>query len=52
MVMASRRHDFFDAKGTRRRNLARHRSEARGFVIGALLVTAFFTLPFGRLPGR
>ncbi len=40
LVIAARRHD-----------LARHRGQARGFVIGALLVAGFFTFPFNRLLG-
>jgi uncharacterized membrane protein len=35
----------------RRRDIARHRGQARGFVIGALLIAGFFTFPFGRLLG-
>jgi uncharacterized membrane protein len=35
----------------RRRDVRRHRSQARGFVIGALLVAGFFTFPFNRLLG-
>ena len=35
----------------RRRDIARHRGQARGFVIGALLVAGFFTFPFNRLLG-
>lgn len=35
----------------RRRDLKRHRGQARGFVIGALLVAGFFTFPFNRLLG-
>ncbi|WP_239016648.1 DUF2306 domain-containing protein [Sphingorhabdus pulchriflava] len=35
----------------RRRDLQRHRGQARGFVIGALLVAGFFTFPFNRLLG-
>ncbi len=35
----------------RRRDIRRHRGQARGFVIGALLVAGFFTFPFGRLMG-
>lgn len=35
----------------RRRDLARHRRQARAFVIGALLVAGFFTFPFNRLLG-
>jgi uncharacterized membrane protein len=35
----------------RRRDIARHRGQARGFVIGALLVAGFFTFPFHRLLG-
>lgn len=41
LVLAARRHD-----------IARHRGQARGFVIGALLVAGFFTFPFGRLLGH
>ncbi len=40
LVIAARRHD-----------IARHRGQARGFVIGALLVAGFFTFPFNRLLG-
>ena len=40
LVISARRHD-----------IARHRRQARGFVIGALLVAGFFTFPFGRLLG-
>lgn len=35
----------------RRGDLRRHRGQARGFVIGALLVAGFFTFPFNRLLG-
>ncbi len=35
----------------RRRDIGRHRGQARGFVIGALLIAGFFTFPFGRLLG-
>jgi uncharacterized membrane protein len=35
----------------RRRDIDRHRGQARGFVIGALLIAGFFTFPFGRLLG-
>ena len=35
----------------RRRDLRRHRGQARGFVIGSLLVAGFFTFPFNRLLG-
>ncbi len=35
----------------RRRDIARHRRQARSFVIGALLVAGFFTFPFHRLLG-
>lgn len=35
----------------RRRDLKRHRGQARSFVIGALLVAGFFTFPFNRLLG-
>ena len=35
----------------RRRDIRRHRGQARGFVIGALLVAGFFTVPFDRLLG-
>jgi uncharacterized membrane protein len=40
LVIAARRHD-----------IARHRGQARAFVIGALLVAGFFTFPFNRLLG-
>ncbi|APG63658.1 hypothetical protein LPB140_06375 [Sphingorhabdus lutea] len=36
----------------RRRDIKRHRSQARGFIIGALLVAGFFTFPFDRLLGH
>jgi uncharacterized membrane protein len=36
----------------RRRDIRRHRGQARGFVIGALLVAGFFTFPFDRLLGH
>jgi uncharacterized membrane protein len=36
----------------RRRDIGRHRGQARGFVIGALLVAGFFTFPFDRLLGQ
>lgn len=36
----------------RRRDIARHRGQARGFVIGALLLAGFFAFPFGRLLGH
>ena len=35
----------------RRRDISRHRGQARGFVIGALIIAGFFTFPFGRLLG-
>jgi uncharacterized membrane protein len=35
----------------RRKDIKRHRSKARGFVIGALLIAGFFTFPFNRLLG-
>ena len=35
----------------RRRDIRRHRGQARGFVIGALLIAGFFTFPFDRLLG-
>ena len=35
----------------RRRDVRRHRGQARGFVVGALLVAGFFTFPFNRLLG-
>jgi uncharacterized membrane protein len=35
----------------RRRDIGRHRGQARGFVIGALLIAGFFTFPFNRLLG-
>lgn len=35
----------------RRRDIRRHRGQARAFVIGALLVAGFFTFPFDRLLG-
>jgi uncharacterized membrane protein len=35
----------------RRRDIARHRGQARGFVIGALLIAGFFTFPFDRMLG-
>ena len=35
----------------RRRDIKRHRGQARGFVVGALLVAGFFTFPFDRLLG-
>ncbi len=41
LLLAARRHD-----------IARHRGQARGFVIGALLVAGFFTFPFNRLLGQ
>ena len=41
LVLSARRHD-----------IRRHRGQARGFVIGALLVAGFFTFPFDRLLGR
>ena len=40
LLIAARRHD-----------IARHRGQARGFVIGALLVAGFFTFPFNRMLG-
>lgn len=40
LILSARRHD-----------IARHRGQARGFVIGALLVAGFFTFPFNRLLG-
>ncbi len=40
LILAARRHD-----------VRRHRSQARGFVIGALLIAGFFTFPFNRLLG-
>lgn len=36
----------------RRRDLQRHRSQVRAFVIGALLVAGFFTFPFDRMLGN
>lgn len=36
----------------RRRDIGRHRGQARGFVIGALLIAGFFTFPFDRLLGQ
>lgn len=36
----------------RRHNVVRHRTTARGIVIGALLIAGFFTFPFNRLLGR
>jgi uncharacterized membrane protein len=36
----------------RRHKVARHRTAARGIVIGALLIAGFFTFPFNRLLGR
>lgn len=41
LVLSARRHD-----------IKRHRGQARGFVIGALLVAGFFTFPFERLLGQ
>ena len=41
LVLSARRHD-----------VGRHRGQARGFVIGALLVAGFFTFPFSRLLGH
>ncbi len=35
----------------RRRDIQRHRGQARGFVIGALLIAGFFTFPFDRMLG-
>ncbi|NJM50447.1 MAG: hypothetical protein HC843_05790 [Sphingomonadales bacterium] len=35
----------------RRHKIAQHRRQARGFIIGALLVAGFFTFPFDRLLG-
>lgn len=35
----------------RRRDIKRHRSHMRGFIIGALLLAGFFTIPFNRLVG-
>ena len=35
----------------RRRDIQRHRGQARGFVIGALLIAGFFTFPFERMLG-
>lgn len=35
----------------RRHDIKRHRSHLRGFIIGALLLAGFFTLPFNRLIG-
>lgn len=35
----------------RRRDLKRHRGQARAFVIGALLIAGFFTFPFDRMLG-
>lgn len=40
LVMSARRHD-----------VRRHRGQARGFVVGALLLAGFFTFPFHRLLG-
>ena len=40
LVIAARRHD-----------IKRHRGQARGFVVGALLVAGFFTFPFNRMLG-
>jgi uncharacterized membrane protein len=40
LVISARRHD-----------IARHRKQARTFVIGALLIAGFFTFPFNRLLG-
>lgn len=40
LILSARRHD-----------IRRHRGQARGFVIGALLVAGFFTFPFDRLMG-
>ncbi len=40
LVISARRHD-----------IQRHRSQARGFVVGALLLAGFFTFPFNRLLG-
>lgn len=36
----------------RRHKVSRHRTTARGIVIGALLIAGFFTFPFNRLLGR
>ncbi len=35
----------------RRRDIARHRGNVRGLIVGALLIAGFFTFPFGRLLG-
>ena len=35
----------------RRRDLKRHRGQARAFVIGALLIAGFFSFPFNRMLG-
>ncbi len=35
----------------RRRDIEKHRNQARSFVIGALLIAGFFTFPFNRLLG-
>ena len=36
----------------RRRDLKRHRGQARAFVVGALLIAGFFTFPFNRMLGN
>ena len=36
----------------RAHNVARHRGNVRGLVIGALLIAGFFTFPFNRLLGH
>lgn len=36
----------------RRRDLKRHRGQARAFVVGALLIAGFFTFPFDRMLGN
>ena len=35
----------------RRRDIKRHRGQARAFVVGALLIAGFFTFPFDRMLG-
>jgi len=35
----------------RNHRVARHRTQVRGMVTGALLVAGFFTFPFGRMLG-
>ena len=35
----------------RNRRIARHRTQVRGMVTGALLIAGFFTFPFGRMLG-